>query len=86
MVITAKSTEIFRRVLEPENGTLPADPARFVEKLDFSPKDHAQFEELSAKARAGTLSSEEGDLLDSFLHIDSLLGIMRLKATHSLVA
>ncbi len=86
MAITANSTEIFRRVIEPEDGSLPADFARFVEKLDFAPQDHARYEELSVKAREGSLGPEEADLLDSYLHIDSLLSIMRLKATRSLVA
>jgi hypothetical protein len=46
--------------------------------------DHARFELLSAKAQEGTLSSKESEELEGFLHIDSLLAIMRLKAERSL--
>jgi hypothetical protein len=58
--------------------------ARFVLDLDFKPQDHARFEELSAKAQDGILSPEESNELEGFLHVDSLLAIMRLKAAHSL--
>ncbi len=36
--------------------------------------------ELSAKARAGTLTEMEAQELDSYLHIGSLLAVMQSKA------
>ncbi len=84
MSATFNSTTLFRRVIEPENGSLAPDVARYVRDLDFKPDDHARFELLSAKAQEGTLSSEESEELEGFLHIDSLLAIMRLKADRSL--
>jgi hypothetical protein len=86
MAITAHSTDIFRRMIEPDQGSLPQELARFVAELDFRPEDHARYEELSAKTRAGILTTDEGDLLDDYLHIDSLVSILRLKATRSLRA
>jgi hypothetical protein len=84
MAITAESTQIFRRVFEPQIGSLPPDLARYVRGLDFRPEDHARYEELSAKARTGSLTPQEGDELDGYLHVDTLLGILRLKAERSL--
>jgi hypothetical protein len=84
MAITAESTQIFSRVFEPDIGSLPPDLARYVQALDFPQQDHARYEELSAKARAGSLTSQEGDELDGYLHVDSLLSILRLKAERSL--
>jgi len=81
---TFNSTTLFRRVIEPENGTLAPDVARYVKDLNFKPEDHARFESLSVKAQEGALSSEESEELESFLHVDSLLTIMRLKAERSL--
>jgi len=78
------STTLFRRVIEPENGTLAPDVARYVKDLDFKPDDHARFEFLSAKAQEGALSTDESEELKGFLHVDSLLTIMRLKAERSL--
>lgn len=86
MAITAHSADIFRRVIEPENGSMPVDLARFVERLDFRPEDHARYEELSSKARAGTLSEEEANQLDDYLHVDSLVSMLRIKASSSLRA
>jgi hypothetical protein len=83
MAITAQSTDIFRRMIEPRQGSLPQELARFVAELDFRPEDHAMYEELSAKARAGTLTAAETDLLDDYLHIDTLVSILRLKAARS---
>jgi hypothetical protein len=82
MSATVNSTTLFRRVIEPENGSLAPDVARYVHDLDFKPDDHARFELLSAKAR--TLSEQESEELEGFLHIDSLLAIIRLKAERSL--
>ena len=84
MAITAESTQIFRRVIQPESGTLPPELAKFVQGLDFRPDDHSRYEELSSKARDGSLSPNEEDELDGFLHVDSLLSILRLKAERSL--
>jgi hypothetical protein len=86
MAITAESMNIFRRVIDPDVGSLPAEFARFVNGLDFRPEDHARYEELSAKAQSGILTSQEEDELDGFLHVDSLLTILRLKAERSLRA
>jgi hypothetical protein len=86
MSITAESTHIFRRVIEPEVGSLSPELARFVKTLDFRGDDHARYEALSAKAQEGSLTPAEGDELDGYLHVDSLLTILRLKAERSLRA
>jgi hypothetical protein len=84
MSTTFNSTTQFRRVIEPESGSLSPDVARYVRGLDFKADDHARFEDLSAKAQEGTLTPQESEELEGFLHIDSLLAIMRLKADRSL--
>jgi hypothetical protein len=86
MADSAVSASIFSRVIQPDVGSLPADLARYVLTLDFRPDDHARYEELSAKAQDGLLTPKEADELDGYLHIDSLLSIMRLKADRSLKA
>ena len=83
MSTISASTEIFRRVIAPSKGTLPKDRAKYVQGLSFSAKDHAKYEKLSAKARAGTLSEREADLLDGYLHVNNLLSILKLKAARS---
>jgi hypothetical protein len=84
MAITAESTSIFSRVIQPDEGSLPDDLARYVLSLDFRSEDHDRYELLSAKAQEGSLTPAEADELDGYLHVDSLLSIMRLKADRSL--
>jgi hypothetical protein len=84
MVASADSATIFRRVIDPERGTMSPELARFVLDLDFPAEDHARFEELSDKAQTGALSAEEARELDNYLHVDNLLTILRLKAERSL--
>jgi len=84
MAVAPESTEIFRRVIEPEQGTFSKELARYVINLDFHDADHARYEALSAKAQEGALSQPEADELDGYLQVDSLLAILRLKAERSL--
>jgi hypothetical protein len=86
MVAAGDSATIFRRVIDPERGSMSPELARFMLDLDFPPADHARFEELSAKAQEHDLAAHEADELDSYLHVDNLLAILRLKAERSLVS
>jgi len=81
---STESTEIFRRVIEPDEGSFPTDLARFLLNLDFRGEDHERYQELSAKAEEGALGEDEARTLDAYLHVDSLLAVMRLKAERSL--
>lgn len=81
-----ESTEIFGRVVEPERGSFSPELARFVLGLDFPGDDHARYELLSAKAQDGSLTPKEERELDGYLLVDSLLAVLRLKATRSLQA
>ena len=84
MSISTASSTIFSRVIAPERGTLTPEVARVLLDMNFPPQDHARYEQLSAKAQEGTLTKDEADELDGYLHVDSLLAIMRLKARRSL--
>lgn len=84
MSAAAPSTQIFRRVIEPDKGTFSRELAQYVRDLDFPAEDHARFESLSAKAQQGALCPEEANELDGFLQVDSILAILRLKAERSL--
>ena len=83
MVAAINSTTIFRRVIDPEGGSMSPELARFVLDLNFPAADHARFEELSAMAQERDLSPDEANELDSYLHVDNLLAILRLKAERS---
>ena len=84
MIAAHDSATLFRRVIDPDRGSMSPELARFVLDLDFPPDDHARFEELSAKAQVGGLTPEQAAELDTYLHVDNLLAILRLKAQRSL--
>lgn len=67
------------RVLHPE-GDLPPRVARAILNLSFSDEDQARMRELSAKARAGTLTAAEDAEMDDIERVDSILSILRSKA------
>jgi hypothetical protein len=51
---------IWGRIAKPDQATLTPELARAILKLDFDPEDQRRVDELSAKARKGTLTPEEG--------------------------
>jgi hypothetical protein len=84
MVAPVDSAMLFRRVIDPERGTMSPELARFVLDLDFPPDDHDRFSELSTSAQQRDLTPDEAAELDNYLHVDNLLAILRLKAERSL--
>lgn len=84
MSVVVESTNIFRRVVEPEKGTFSPELARYVLGLTFGEADHVRYQRLMARAQEGQLTEQETAELDGFLQVDSLLAILRLKAQRSL--
>jgi len=80
---TDPSAAIWQRVLEFQ-GELPPSGARALLKLQFSERDHARMDELSRKARAGTLAPQEQAELDTFERLGCLLDILHAKARQAL--
>ena len=79
-----KSANLFQRIIKPaQGGELGRELAEYVRSLDFDEADKVRYLELSAKAQTGELTPDDEDELDSFLHIDTLLAILRLKAERS---
>ncbi|MCI0459593.1 MAG: hypothetical protein L0Z62_21805 [Gemmataceae bacterium] len=82
--ITNNEVAIFSRVIRPERNDLSLEAARSLLSLDFDPQDHDRMNELSAKARQGTLSSEEEQELKSYVHVGHILALLQSKARQSL--
>jgi hypothetical protein len=78
-----KNPGIWQRVLRLE-GDLSASAARALLKLRFAERDHGRMRDLSAKARAGTLTPQEQIELDTFERLGSLLDIMHSHARRAL--
>lgn len=69
-----------RILIESDEAELSPEAARYLLSIKLPSKDEERVNELSAKARAGTLTEAEMQELDSYLHIGSLLAVMQSKA------
>ena len=67
------------RILHPEEELSPR-VARAILGLSFPKNDISRMHELSAKARAGTLTPEEDAEMDNFERVGSILSTLKSKA------
>jgi hypothetical protein len=75
---------ILNRILRPHAPTFSPEAAEEILALEFDPADKARMRELSAKARAGTLTAEEDAEAGRYELVGHLLGVMQSKARQSL--
>jgi hypothetical protein len=75
---------ILKRILRPDAPTFSASTAREILALDFDQADKERMRQLSAKARAGTLTAEDDEAARRYELIGHLLNIMQSKARRSL--
>ena len=61
--------EILTRAIQPAEGNLSVEAARSILSFRLSPTDWERVNELAAKARAGTLTTEERTELDEYERI-----------------
>jgi len=88
MTATLPLTEstILARVIMPDEPLLAPGAAEQVLKWTFSDKDRLIMSDLSAKARAGTLTDAERALIEEYGRIDSFISIAKSKARRALKA
>ena len=79
-----RGVEILTRTIQPAEGNLPIEAARSLLSFRLSPTDWERVNDLAAKARAGTLTSEERTELDEYERITCLLELLQSKARLSL--
>jgi hypothetical protein len=75
---------ILNRILRPNAPTFSPEAAQDILALDFDQADKERMRELSAKARAGTLTAEEDAEAGKYELVGHLLNIMQSKARRSL--
>lgn len=78
------ASAIWSRIVKPERGDLTPEAARAILKLDFDPEDHRRADELSEKARRGTLTPKERAEIEEFIRVGHELAILQSKARLSL--
>ncbi len=75
---------ILNRILRPDVPTFSREAAHDILTLDFDQGDKDRMRELSAKARAGTLTAKEEAEAGKYELVGHLLNIMQSKARRSL--
>ncbi len=83
-VIAESEAEIWSRTIQPEQGNLSAEAAQALLALKLPPQDVDRVNELSGKAREGTLTFEESRELDNYLNVGRTLELLKAKARISL--
>ena len=73
-----------KRLLEPKEGELTPEAARYLLSLDLPEGARERMHHLAAKARAGTLGAEEQAELDNYERIGDLLSRMKFEARQAL--
>jgi hypothetical protein len=77
---------ILARVIQSDERNLSPEVARYLLAMKLPSDDEERVNQLSAKARDGSLTEAETQELDSYLHIGMLLGVMQSKARRLLTA
>ena len=75
---------ILARVIVPNGSNLPVGVATEVLKWSFDELDRQRMSELAAKARQGTLTSDEQAEVESFERVTCFLGLVKSQARRSL--
>jgi hypothetical protein len=75
---------ILNRILRPKMPTFSPEAAEDILNLDFDQVDKDRMRQLSAKARAGTLTANENAEMSRYELVGHLLNIMQSKARRSL--
>jgi hypothetical protein len=78
------ASAIWGRIVKPGQADLAPELARAILKLDFGAEDRRRVDELSEKARDGTLDPEERAELEEYIRVGNELAVLQSKARVSL--
>ena len=81
---TPNEIALLNRLIRPDRNGLSAAAARAILAINFDTADRDKMRDLSAKARAGTLSAVERAEIESYERVGHLLDLLHSKARQSL--
>lgn len=79
-------SEILERAINADNASWSPEAARAILAFKLAQADLHRADELAAKARSGSLTDEERERLENYLHVGRLVEFMKAKALVSLQA
>jgi hypothetical protein len=80
IMVAPMETGALERMIRSHRGDLPPEVAREVLSWEFADSDQQRMSELSAKARAGSLTGDEERQLDWYLMLGDFLMILQSMA------
>ena len=75
-----REAEIRARLMQAQKGELSPEVAEYLLSFGFGETDRSRMSELAEKSEGGSLTSEEEEEFDSYLHVGNLLAVMQSKA------
>ena len=75
---------ILERAITADNESWTPEAARAILAFKLANADLRRADELAAKARSGTMTGEEKQTLENYLHVGRLVEFMKAKALLSL--
>ncbi len=85
-MVPAAEVAIWERLLVPEEDELSPEKARLILQLRFPDEDLQRMRALSAKARAGTLTPEENEEMETYERVGHVVSILKSRARQVLKA
>lgn len=82
--MSTSEAAIFNRIIEADDGPLPAGVARMILKWKLPDADHEQMNALVEKAQAGKLSRAEREQAENYERVGHLLSTLKSRARVSL--
>ena len=72
--------QILKRVIRPEKNDLRPEAAEAMLNWKFGSKDIERMNTLAQKARDGTLTKKENELLEGYMRVGNFLSLLQAKA------
>ena len=86
MIIADAESAILERAITADNEAWSPEAARAILAFKLAEPDLRRADELTAKARSGSLTAEERENLENYLRVGRLVEFMKAKALLSLKA
>lgn len=71
---------VLSRALQSKGGDVPPEGARFIIDLSIKEDDKKRTLELLAKQQEGRINAREREELESYVHADNMLSILKAQA------
>jgi len=80
LLSTDREAAIWARLMQAQRDRLSPEVAEHLLSIQFGESDRDRMQQLAERSQSGTLTLEEREEFDSYLHVGNLLAVMQSKA------